>query len=179
MIGAQSTFRYSGRRFDAALNDARPVAFQGTARTLDLLAGWQWSTGGLTIKTFAGLRVFDSRIAPFDPETVVQGQATGAVGAFEAWLNMTDRLWTSLDLNVAQAHKAYSHKLRLGWRGTPTLSVGLEGQAVGHVESRTLKAGAFVRFDDGVNEVTASAGSAMPEGSAASAYATVQWLRRF
>jgi Cellulose biosynthesis protein BcsS len=179
MIGAQSYYRYTGYRYDAALNDSRPVAFKGAARTIDLLAGWQWSAGGLTTKVFAGYRVSDHRITPFDPETVVQGEATGFVAAVEAWYNVTDRLWTSLDVQVAAPHRTYSHKLRLGWRATPTLSLGAEGQLVGHVENRNTKIGAFVRFDDGLNEVTASGGTLMPDAGRQSPYATLQWLRRF
>lgn len=179
MIGAQSYYRYNGLRYDAALADSRAVAFRGAARTVDLLAGWQWSTGGLTTKLFAGVRVSDHRITPFDPETVVQGEAAGFVAAIETWYNVTDRLWTSLDLQVASPHRTYSHKLRLGWRATPTLSLGAEGQSVGHVENRDTKIGAFVRFDDGLNEVTASAGTLMPDAGQQTPYATLQWLRRF
>jgi hypothetical protein len=179
LIGAQSYYRYAGLRYNPAIADAQLVNFRGAASMVDVLTGWQWSAGQLTVKAFAGLRMSDHRIAPFDPETLVQGEARGAVGVLEAWYNLTDRLWTSLDVNVAQSHRAYSHKLRFGWRATSALSIGVEGQALGHIENRTLKAGAFVRFDDGVNEVVASGGSQMPDGVKSAPYATLQWLRRF
>jgi hypothetical protein len=178
-VSAQSFYSYAGRRFDPASGVAIWQAFRGQARTIDLLAGYQWRTGDLTLKVFAGYQNTTVAIAPFDPETLVQGQKHGAKGAFEIWYNMTPRTWAALDITAATAFRTYSHRLRVADRTFENVSFGIEAAAFGHQESATQRVGAFVRFDNGTHEVSASGGWSMPRGDAGHAYGTVQWLYRF
>lgn len=179
MVAARSAFSYVGPRYDAAVGDTRPVLFRGAGRTVDLAAGYQWSSGALTAKLFAGIRFHDQVIGPFDPEAMVQGRATGATGAMELWYNVSDRHWAALDLTAASPFRSYAHRLRLGQRLGPSWSVGGEARMFGHIEARTAQLGAFVRFDNGVHEVSASAGWSAPDAGDTGVYGTIQWLRRF
>lgn len=178
-VSALSGYSYAGLRFDPSAGAAIWQTFRGQSRTVDLLAGYQWRTGDLTIKTFAGYRNASVEIAPFDPETTVQGQRHGAIGALELWFNITPRQWTSLDLTYATPFRSYAHRLRVADRISETMSIGVEAAALGHQEGSTQRAGAFLRFDNGVHEISASAGWSMPRGEAGHAYGTAQWLVRF
>ncbi len=178
-VSAVSGYSYAGRRFDPASGVAIWQTFRGQARIVDLLAGYQWRTGDLTLKVFAGYRHSAVAIAPFDPETLVQGQMHGAKGALEIWYNMTPRHWAALDLTAATPFKSYSHRLRLADRTFEHVSLGFEAAAFGHREGATHRVGAFVRYDNGLHEVSASGGWSMPRGDAGHAYGTVQWLYRF
>jgi Cellulose biosynthesis protein BcsS len=178
-VSAVSAYGYAGRRFDPASGVAIWQTFRGQARTVDLLAGYQWRTGDLTLKMFAGYQITGVAITPFDPETLVQGQKHGAKGALEVWYNMTLRHWAALDLTAATAFRTYSHRLRLADRAFEQVSLGVEAATFGHQEGATYRAGAFVRFDNGTHEVSASAGWSMPRGDAGHVYGTAQWLYRF
>jgi hypothetical protein len=178
-VSAMSHYAYSGKRYSPAAGDAVTVDFAGDAKQIDVLAGYQWSRGPLTVKSFAGWQITGHAIAPFDPETEVQGKLSGAKGALEIWYNIGNVAWASLDLSYARAYNAYSHRGRLGWRATERFSVGGELSIVGHDESDVRRAGAFVRYDDGVNEISGQGGWSMQPGIEGSAYFGGQWLRRF
>jgi Cellulose biosynthesis protein BcsS len=178
-VSAQSFYSYAGRRFDPASGVAIWQSFRGQARTIDMLAGYQWRTGDLTLKVFAGYQNTTVAIVPFDPETSVQGQKHGAKGSFEVWYNITPRHWAALDITAATPFRAYSHRLRVADRTFENVSLGVEAAAFGHQESATQRVGAFVRFDNGTHEISASGGWSMPRGDAGHAYGTVQWLYRF
>lgn len=178
-VTAFSRFKYSELRYDAAKGDAVAVNFNGASKTSDLFAGYQASFGATTLKVFAGWEIAAHVIGPYDPETVVQGRSSGPKGAIEIWTNFGDRAWVSLDLGYAKAFGAYSSRLRTGWRATDTFSAGPEASLIGHEESRLLRLGAFMRYDNGVDELSASAGWSQSSGDVANAYVTAQWLRRF
>jgi hypothetical protein len=179
VVSAYSRYRYTGLRYERLIDDATPVTFKGEARIIDLLAGYQWSYGSTTAKLFAGWAIAEHMISPFDVETTVQGRASGLKGALELWHNLGDRAWISADFSYARTYGAHSHRLRFGGRPTETISLGPELSWIGHQENRTTRIGVFLRFDDGINEISASAGASMPRGDMPGAYATVQWLRRF
>lgn len=178
-VSAMSRFKYSGLRYDAGKGDAVPVDFSGASRTSDLFVGYQWSIGPATVKAFAGWEIAAHLISPFDPETLVQGRSQGPKGALEIWANIGDRGFASLDLSYARSFGAYSSRLRAGWRTTDTLSLGPEASLIGHDESQMVRAGAFIRFDNGVDEISASAGWTKARGDEGTGYVTAQWLRRF
>lgn len=178
-VTAYSQFKYNGLRYDAAKGDAVAVDFNGQSRTSDLFVGYQASFGATTVKAFAGWQIAAHLITPFDTETIVQGRSAGPKGALEIWTNFGNQAWASLDLSYAKAFGAYSTRLRGGWRATETLSVGPEVSLIGHEESRMLRLGAFLRFDNGVDELSASAGWSQSQGDVANGYVTAQWLRRF
>lgn len=177
-VTAQSHYAYSGRRFVPAVGDAMVMPFIGQARIADLLAGYQVRRGDWTVKVFAGLRTALHVIAPYDEETRVQGSGSGASLALEVWGNLTPERWLALDLGYATPFDSYSARLRLGQRFAAAWSAGGEASAVGNIEGRTLRFGAFVRFDDGVNEIGVAGGLSL-SGGQNDGYASAQWLRRF
>jgi hypothetical protein len=178
-VGGGSQYRYAGLRYSIQQDAAVPVAFRGQGRFLDLLAGYQWSSGPLTVKVFAGVEVVEHVIAPYDVETLVQGKAKGAKGALEAWWNLGHRGWLALDVSAAQAYHAYSARLRGAARLGDWFSVGVEAQAIGHIETDLARKGAFFRFDDGRNEASIAVGRQTPRSGPSSTYGTVQWLVRY
>jgi Cellulose biosynthesis protein BcsS len=178
-VSALSHYTYSGKRYNAAVGDAATVNFTGDAKQVDILAGYQWSSGSLTIKSFAGWQITGHAIKPYDPETEVQGKSSGAKGALEIWYNIGNVAWVSLDLAYARPYGAHSHRGRLGWRATETVSLGGELSLIGHIESDIRRVGAFVRYDDGVNEISGQGGWSMQPGIEGSVYVGGQWLRRF
>lgn len=178
-ITAYSRYKYNGLRYDAAKGDAVAVDFTGTSKTSDLFVGYQAGFGATTVKAFAGWEIAAHVILPFDPETMVQGRSSGPKGALEIWTNIGDHAWLSLDLSYAKAFGAYSSRLRAGWRATDTISIGPEGSLIGHDESRLTRIGGFLRYDNGVDELSAAVGWSQSSGDEANAYVTAQWLRRF
>lgn len=178
-VSTLSRFNYEGMRYADATGTSIPVAFEGGARGLDLLLGYQVSTGGLTAKLFAGWTRTSTLIAPYDPATRVQGPAQGAKVAVELWYNFGSTAWTALDVAVAKPHRFYSIRSRTGWRFGERFSAGPEIAAYGHEESDTRRLGLFVRYDDQVNEVSLSGGWSHLQGGDTTHYATAQWLRRF
>ncbi len=181
VIGGESLYRYGGNRYDPALDNVRWVPFTGLSQFADVLAGWQASFGATTLKAFAGWTWSNHRIGPYDPTTRIQGTATGAKGVVEIWHNWSPQLWTSLDLTAASrsAHSAYSAQLRTGWRTSGQWSVGPELAITGHSETTLQRAGLFMRFDNSIDEVTLSGGALRARGDQPSAYATMQYLRRY
>lgn len=178
-VTAMSRFRYSGLRYDAARGDAVAVDFKGTSRTTDLYTGYQLGLGDTTVKLFAGWEIAAHLISPLDPETIVQGRIAGPKAALEIWSNMGPNAWLALDISYAKAFGAYASRARLGWRATETLSAGPEAAFIGHDESRMQRFGAFLRFDNGIDELSASAGWTKSQGDDGGAYVSAQWLRRF
>ena len=133
----------------------------------------------LTMKVFAGYQNTAVLLAPFDEETLVQGQKHGAKGALEFWYNITPRHWAALDLTAATPFRSYSHRLRVAARPFEHISLGAEAMVFGHREGQTQRVGTFARFDNGQHEVSISGGWSMPRGDTGHAYGTVQWLYRY
>lgn len=179
VVSGLSTYRYAGWRFDPALAANSWQQFAGKARFLDLMAGWQFSHQGTTVKAFIGYEQQSHLIAPFDPETLIQGAASGIKGTLEIWQNWTPALWSSLDVSLARAHASYDVKLRTGWRTDENWSFGPEISLVGHSESSLQRAGVFGRYENLQHEFTISAGVSAAKGDTPSGYAAAQYLRRF
>jgi Cellulose biosynthesis protein BcsS len=108
----------------------------------------------------------------------------------ESWLDIDERVWSSLDLSWASLYDSYSARGRLGWRLTPGLSAGLEAGASGNVEGDIARLGAFVRYEWAGGELVASGGIAndallenvgnpAAAADASGPYATLSWLMRF
>jgi hypothetical protein len=146
----------------------------GTATAGDLLIGYHKQLDTVTIKVFAGLTVVD--YTPRAPASVLIGTEYGAKGVLEAWWNIADQAWASLDLSVSSTHLDYGGRLRLGWRLWPELSAGLEagsgGMAEGvfepdaaaagkALEHDTSRVGAFLRYEWATGEVSVSGGWAV------------------
>jgi len=179
LVSGISTYRYAGWRYDPALGANSWQQFSGSARFLDLMAGWQFSHQGTTVKAFIGYEQQSHLIAPFDPDTLIQGGASGIKGALEIWQNWTPTLWSSLDVSMARAHATYDVKLRTGWRTDANWSFGPEISVVGHSESSLQRAGLFGRYENLEHEFTISAGVSAARGNTPSGYGAAQYLRRF
>ncbi len=179
VISGQSLYHYAGRRYDADADTTVWQRFSGLGRFTDMLVGWQFSGNGTTVKVFAGSGSTTHLIAPFDPETQIQGAARGFKGTVELWHNWTPTTWTSLDLSAQRAHAAYSAQLRSGWRIDPEWSVGSEAGAIGHSEGMVMRAGLFARYETLGHEFTLSGGVARARGDTPMGYGTAQYLKRF
>ena len=179
VVGGEGTYSYSGSRFDPAANVSVTRDFAAKGLFVDALLGWQWSSGGTTIKAFGGWSLAANRIAPYDPETRIQGAAHGLKAALEVWQNWTPTLWTSLDVSAASVFTTYSAQIRSGFRLNEGWSLGPEAALIGNVETSVKRFGVFARFDDLKNEFTLSGGVAQGRGDAPTAYGTAQYLRRY
>ena len=179
IVTGQSFYHYAGRRYDASTDTNVWEKFVGLGRFMDVMAGWQFSGNGTTVKVFAGNGTTSHLIAPFDPETQIQGRARGLKGAVEIWHNWSSTRWTSLDVSVARAHSTYSAQTRSGWRVDPEWSLGPEASMVGHSEGMVLRAGVFARYETLTHEFTLSGGVARARGDTPMGYGTAQYLKRF
>jgi hypothetical protein len=188
VAGGYGAYSYSGRR--AVGPNAEVVDFDGEASFADLLIGYHKRMGRLSLKLYGGVILSQHQITPDDPETVIRSSGVGGKAVLESWLDIDERVWTSLDLSWASLYDSYSARGRLGWRFTPALSVGLEAGAGGNVEGDIARLGAFVRYEWAGGELVASGGIANdalledvgnPSAAADASvpYATLSWLTRF
>ena len=152
---------------------------RGSTSFGDVLAGYQTALGPLTIKLFGGGTLDAHVLTPFDPANPIDSRLVGAKGVFEAWLNMAERDWISLDLSWATAHDAYYSRLRLGHRLTPVLSVGVEAGAYGNQASDNGRAGGFMRYEWAAGDVSASGGVSGDIAKPATPYATLAYTSKF
>ena len=113
----------------------------------------------------AGLTVVAYTPDPAEPWPMLIGTEYGAKGVLEAWWNLSDRAWASLDLSAGSTHLEYGGRVRLGWRLWPELSAGVEGGSGGTAEAAlerdTSRVGAFLRYEWETGEVSVSGGWAV------------------
>jgi hypothetical protein len=152
----------------------------------DLLIGYHAQLGPLTIKIFGGLAVLDYTPDPGDPDPALAGNQFGGKGVLEAWWNIADQAWASLDLSSGTLDMDYASRVRLGWRFWPELSAGLEGGSGGTLAPAldlldTARVGGFLRYEWASGEVSVSGGMAFEEerDGASGAFGTVAVLTRF
>jgi Cellulose biosynthesis protein BcsS len=155
--------RYSYTTAPPAQNDCRygngrNATIRGRVSFADILAGYQLTYGRLTVKAFGGVAMDTQELSPFDRCNANSGRDTGFKAVVETWLEITPKIYASLDGNWTQAHEAYSARLRLGYRLWPNLSIGLEETAVGNIAGDQTRSGVFARYEWGGGEVAASAG---------------------
>jgi hypothetical protein len=170
-------YRYSGKRWNG--HTATVATFDGTAALADILLGYQARLGALTLKGFAGASFADHTIAPFDPETSISGRGVGARFVLEAWYNVSDTVWSSLDLSWSTLHDTYSARSRMGWRVVPTISMGFEAGAIGTAEYDTGRAGGFLRYEWYTGEISASGGVSFDREKEVRPFLTHNRLTRF
>src|SRR5205807_8263926 len=72
-----------------------------------LFRSYHKQLGPLTVKVFAGLMAADNRLSPDDPETTIRGSGFGGKAALEAWWNISDPVWSSLDVSWGSLHDTY------------------------------------------------------------------------
>ena len=179
VVIGNSTYRYSGPRYDSVSDKAVWQSFTGTARFMDLLAGWQFTQGSTTVKAFAGYSQLSRHITPFDTEVALQKRLSGVKGAIEIWHNWSPKLWTSVDLSASRVQSTYAIHLKTGQRIFGDWSLGPEASLVGTTESTLHRLGIFARYHGERDEFTMSGGVARTRGDAPSAYGSAQYLQRF
>jgi len=156
-----------------------PQSVAGTTTFADGLLGYQWSTGPVTIKAFAGVATEGHTLTPEDPYSSLQGVATGARVLVEGWVDWTPQFWSSADLSWSSLRDSQSLRLRSGYRVLQWMTVGIEA---GYAETETFnegRGGLFVRGDWIGAEISASAGLAGSRDGDHSPYGTVNWLLRY
>lgn len=143
-VGAYGRYRYDG----ALLTDHGyvPATFDGEDAFLAALAGYQFRTGRLLTKLFAGIEAEDQHIVPHDPNNSVQGSALGLRLQQETWLDISPRFYLSADASYGTAFQEYCALSRLGFRATHRFALGLEGGALGNEEYDAGRAGGFLRL---------------------------------
>lgn len=173
MVGGYGQYRYQGSI------DAQAQTVYGTSTFADVLAGYQMGLGALTLKAFAGATFDGQLLDPFDAGNPVNGNATGAKGVLEAWLNLTSNTWAQTDLSYSTAHRAYFSRLRLGYQVTGGVSLGVEGGAFGNAASDSGRAGGFLRYEWLGGEVSVSGGVSGDIAAPRNPYATFVYLMKF
>ena len=153
-VAGYGAYRYSSARWTGLAT--QQVQFHGSIAFADLLAGYQQQMGPLTIKILGGLTIADRSVD--DPDASNLGSRVGGKGVFEAWWNVTDQVWASLDLSWSTLDSVYGSRARVGWRWWPQLSVGVEGGAAGNWDYDTARVGAFARYEWTTGELSVSGG---------------------
>lgn len=158
------------------------ASFRGSVTFGEVLAGYQFSSGPLTVKAFAGLAGFmdggsgrDQR----DDLRVWQSSDWTFKGAVETWLNIGTQGFGQLDVVYETEEQAYGSRLRLGYRLTPQLSIGPEGGLSGASDYESGRAGAFVRYEWPSGEVSVSVGATGDRSTLNDVYGTANVLYRF
>jgi hypothetical protein len=150
----------------------------------DALVGYQVAWGAATLKAFAGVTA-DMHEAG--------GSAIGVKVVAEAWINITNDDWASIDLAYGNAHETYSARVRLGHRITPNVSLGIEGASLGvsgfNIDTAIYddgkanydgqRAGAFVRYEWKGGEASVSGGLTDDAAHPIGVYGTICWLTKF
>jgi hypothetical protein len=153
-VAGYGAYRYASARWTGLAT--QQLRFHGSTAFADLLAGYQHQMGPLTIKILGGLSLADRSVD--DPDASNLGAQVGGKGVFEAWWNVTDQIWTSLDLSWSTLDSVYGSRVRVGWRWWPQLSVGVEGGAAGSWDYDTARVGGFVRYEWTTGELSVSGG---------------------
>ncbi|HJU32178.1 MAG TPA: cellulose biosynthesis protein BcsS [Hyphomicrobiaceae bacterium] len=184
LTGGYGEDRYSSQ------TPAGSRSFRGRGSFADLLIGYHAQLGNLTLKAFAGPTLADRQTTPSDPATTSLGMDWGGKAVLETWWNIGERTWTAVDLSWASLHDSYSARVRLGWRLTPAISIGVEASAVGSEGSDIAGAGGFLRYETATGELSFSGGvtndrlrendgGLLGVTQSGTPIATVSWLTRF
>jgi hypothetical protein len=171
--GGSGSYRYHTTIYGA------PASIYGTPAFADLLVGYQMGLGPLTLKAFVGASFDQHWLQPHDAANELAGQQIGVKGAVEGWLNLTPRAWAALDVAAGTAHSNYYSRLRLAYRVLPSLSVGLEAGAFGHVAGDFSRVGALVRYDWTGGELAVSGGITGDLDRPSTPYVAVMYLAKF
>lgn len=155
-VGVYGRYDYEGAlQVDGAF---LPTTFNGQNAFAAALLGYEFRPGRVIVKLFAGIEGEDQRIVPHDPNNSVQGTELGLRLQAEAWRDLSERTFLSLDASYGTAFQEYWSLLRLGYRLTPRFSLGLEGGALGNEEYAAGRGGGFARVIFREMEVTLSGG---------------------
>lgn len=187
---------YGGYRYDSFQRSTRQTTeFAADVTFADALVGYLWRLDPLILKLFAGASYAEHRIAPHDALNQVQGPDVGAKVVAEAWFNIGESAFASLDLAFSTAHESRSARGRLGYRLTPSFTFGPEvgvnldrqGDYKINEEDKDFRTeqldyariGVFARQEWYGGELSASAGFLGDFREEKSPYATVNWISQF
>lgn len=173
LSGGYGEYRYPGSI------GGRTETIYGTAAFADLLVGYQWGLGALTLKAFGGATFDGHVLTPFDGNNPVNANATGAKGVVEGWLNINPATWAQVDLAYGTAHASYNSRLRVGHRIANGLSIGVEGGGFGNAASDNGRLGGFARYDWLGGEVSVSGGVSGDIAAPRNPYGTLVYLMKF
>lgn len=199
VAGGYGAYSYQGTKWRGTIDKGVPIGkehnqtYRVDVSFADLLAGYHATFGVLTIKGFAGVAVEGSVPDPIPGSQVSEPDGTvteyrggniaaprwGAKVALETWLEMSPHLWASLDVSATLANEMYASRLRLGYRVTPELSLGLEGAATGNFEYDGQRGGLFARYAWSSGEVAISAGTVNELTEVTGAYGTLNVLYQY
>ncbi len=156
------------------------LSIYGTSAFADLLVGYQWSLGATTLKLFAG-GTFNGQLQVASTDAYPEiATATGAKMVAEGWINITPQTFAQIDVSAATAHRSYTSRVRLGYRLTRSLALGVEAGAIGSDNSDTLRAGLFGRYEWLGGEISASGGFATDDNAARrTPYGGLVYLTRY
>jgi Cellulose biosynthesis protein BcsS len=160
----------SATRTGSTNETAQKILTKGQTRFADVLAGYQWSQGNLTLKAFAGASFVVDAVSPVDPYATWTGTFEGAKVVVEAWYNINPSLWTAIDLDYATIAHSYRARARIGWRVLPHWSIGLDAGARrfrdtgarligdGYENVIAVRIGGLLRYDWDGGEVSLTVG---------------------
>jgi hypothetical protein len=163
----------------------------------DLMAGYQFNSGPVWIKVYAGASYQAQTRAFWDAGQIVQQQMWGAAAAVEGFWRIDSRVWTSTNVSWLQPDQTTSLYHRTAYefyqggsdfRISAGAEAGLtvnnadiykEGKAL-NIYDGYVRGGALFNLRYGVNDVTISGGMSQSSGDATrSPYATIRYGRQF
>lgn len=178
----RSSAGYGTYSYDSAQWTKKTVVlrhYQGVQAFADAMLGYHAQIGALTVKAYAGAAMASHMLTPADPENVVYGERVGLKLALETWFAIGARGFVQSDTSWQSAFDAYASRLRVGYRVLPNLAIGPELAVFGNTAYDGGRAGAFIRFEFGRGEISASAGASGDKDGADGAYGTLGGLFRF
>lgn len=162
---------------------ANVLQLPGVRSSSDVLIGYHKTLGPLIVKAFGGLSLNGEAMVEYAAGVDDLGGETGAIGAFETWLNLAPRLWLSTDGSWSNVQSSYSLGSRLGYRATPALSLGPEAAAYGNDDGAGGRLGAFLRAEWTSGELSVAGGVTGKnwtfDKQEKSAYGSLTWVHRF
>jgi hypothetical protein len=142
----------------------------------ELLVGYQWQWGDLTVKGFVGGAGVGHVISPFDPENATTGTRYGVAAALETWLNLTKSTWISANVSWSSVFETSKADMRLGYRFSEKIDAGLEVAGSHDAHYAFGRLGGFAQYKWGEAELRLSGGWSLDEDGKSGPYGTLNLL---
>lgn len=178
-------WRYSDRpmKWVSGVGETR-VSLKRNGSFADLLLGYYKNFGALTVKAYGGIAYTNESWLQDGLDDGSPGSALAAKILAETWLNLTPASFAQLDAGWTSLRNTITARARLGYRITPSLSLGPEAGYWSNVDLESdagvsaWRYGGFARYEWDSGEVSLSAGSA-DDSYASHFYVTANALFRF
>jgi hypothetical protein len=141
-------------------NLSRLTQHQADRLHLGIAPGYAATLGALTLKTYLGLAYQSENVTPEDSTRTTAGDIWGAEAIVEAWLQLEEKNWFSLNGSYFTGTDAYTAEFKYGHRPFEWLSAGPEFALYGDADDASARAGAFIRIYQEAIETTVSGGLA-------------------